>query len=192
MVKLYPQGYKADLRPARRASAAVVVAGRGGSGGVAGGWVAGWVGAGVVAGPPLLVGGEEAACAGARFELPALVGLEAVVVGAEPVEVGELGDVGVGPVDAVVDLEVFGGVAAEAGAADVQQVEDGLLAGGGAPAEVGDVEGVDAVGEHDVDGGLGEEAAEVGEGDGAEAGDVAELAGFGVAPAQGGDVAPQD
>jgi hypothetical protein len=107
--------------------------------------------------PGLLAGWAHHSFAGAGFELPTVVGLEAVVVGAEPVEVGELGDVDLVPVDAVVDLEMLGGGTPLVGAADVEEVEDGLLAGGGAPAEVGDVEDVASVGDDEVDGGVGQE-----------------------------------
>ncbi len=120
---------------------------------------AGWVGAGrgatrPVVVPPLLAGREHGPLAGAGFELPAVVGLQAVAVGAEPVEVHQLGDLDLGPVDAVVDLEVRRGRATPSGAPDVEQVEHHLLAGGGPPAEVGDVEDVDPVGDDQVDGGL--------------------------------------
>ena len=76
---------------------------------------------------------------------------------AEPVQGAELGEVGVGPVDAVVDLEVAGGAAALAGALAADPVQDGLLAGRGPPTEVGDVEHVHAVGDDQVDRGLGQQ-----------------------------------
>ena len=92
----------------------------------------GWVArpGGCVGGVVGVVGGQESSSAGAGFEGPALVGFEAVVVGAEPVEVAELGDLDRRPVDPVVDLEVAGGGAAEAGArrgVEVIAASEGLV-----------------------------------------------------------------
>ena len=77
---------------------------------------------------------------------------------AEPVQGAELGEVGVGPVDAVIDLEVAGGATALTGALAADPVQDDLLAGVGPAAEVGDVEHVDAIGDDHVDPGLGQQA----------------------------------
>ena len=74
-----------------------------------------------------MAGWEEAAGSGSGFEVVAVVGLEAVAVHAEPVEVAELGDLDRGPVDAVIDLEVAGGGAAAAGALATEPVEHDLL-----------------------------------------------------------------
>src|SRR5438132_7819526 len=63
----------------------------------------------VVVGPvlrvPRVVGRHEVALAPPLDQGPPLQGLEVVVVGAQVVEVVEKGDVGLGPVDAMVDLQ---------------------------------------------------------------------------------------
>jgi hypothetical protein len=53
-----------------------------------------------------VVGWDHGSGAGAGDQCPVVVGFEAVVVAAEPVEFGEGGVAGVGPRDAVVDFGV--------------------------------------------------------------------------------------
>ena len=126
-------------------------------------------------------------------EGPAGVGLEVVVVAAHAVEVVEDGSEGGGPVLGVVDLEAGGAVAAGDAAADVDPVQRGALQGGGLAAEVDHGADVDPVGHdrrfervtldplaHDRDR------------DGADAGDLAELAVEGVAALEGGVVDADD
>src|SRR5947209_13630849 len=85
-----------------------------------------------------VVGRHEGPFAPALDQGPALQGLEVVVVAAEMVQELEQGDVALGPVDAVVDLQV-----GEAGASlDVtprrQPLEGRALVGGGRWAAGGD------------------------------------------------------
>ena len=65
-------------------------------------------------------------------------------------------------------------------AAHASRFEGGALVGGGSPPEVGDVADVDPVGDHQRQEGVAEEVAGDGDGDGADAGDLAGLACHGV------------
>src|SRR2546426_12431618 len=95
---------------------------------------------------PRVVGGDEVALAPALDEGPALQGLEVVVVAAEMVQELEQGDVALGPVDAVVDLQVGEGGTALDVTPRRQPLEGGALMGGGRPAEMGHAEHLGAPG----------------------------------------------
>src|SRR5579859_3844085 len=141
-----------------------------------------------------VVGGDEGAFASAVDEGPAVVGFEVVVERAEPVEEVEDGVVGLGPVDAVVDLQVGLGGAAGHGAGGVEPFQGGALVGGGTAAQVGDADDVVAVG------GEGGQERVAGVDQVADGGDrhrsvadhFAHLAGDRVAPQQGGQVGADD
>ena len=82
-------------------------------------------------------GGDEGPFAGAGGEGPTVVGFQPMVVGAQHVEQVEHGVVGVGPVDAVVALQVGLGRATLGRARGIEPLEGRLLVGGRAAAEVG-------------------------------------------------------
>ena len=92
-----------------------------------------------------VAGWEEAAGSGAGFEVVAVVGLEAVAVGAEGVLVVELGHRVDGVGDAVVDLDGDGVVAGDVGAAEADGFDGGALVGVEAASVVGDVDDVAAL-----------------------------------------------
>jgi hypothetical protein len=82
--------------------------------------------------------GDKCSLAPALDERPALVGLQGVVAPAEPVEQVEDGDMGLGPLDAVVGLQEAGPYPAAFGRAGGEEpVQGALLVGGGASAQVG-------------------------------------------------------
>src|SRR5579859_5538828 len=141
-----------------------------------------------------VVGGDEGAFASAVDEGPAVVGFELVVVAAQSVEEVEDGVVGLGPVDAVVDLQVGLGGAAVHRAGGVEPFQGGALVGGGPPAQVGDADdGVAVGGEGGQERVAGVDQVEDG-GDRhrPEADHLAHLAGDRVAPQQGGQVGADD
>jgi hypothetical protein len=114
-------------------------------------------------------------------------GLEVVVVGAERVEFVEASVPGAGPVDAVIDLDAGAG-AAEGRALWAGPGQGDALGGGGSAAEVGHVEDVDPAGDDELEDGIAEELAGHGDGDGADAGDLAEFVAGDPAAVQGGEV----
>src|SRR5262249_38703979 len=90
---------------------------------------------GFVLGVAGVVGWDEGAFAGAFDERPAVVGLEVVVVFAQPVGVVDSRRVGLGPAGVVVDLEPLGAGAAERVALRRAPRERGLLRDGRGAAE---------------------------------------------------------
>jgi hypothetical protein len=113
-----------------------------------------------------------------------------MVVEAKRVEFVQAGVAGVGPVEAVVDLDA-GARAAEPGAVRAGPGEGDALDGGGAAAEVGDGGDVDAAGDDELEDGVAEEVAGDGDGDGSDAGDLAEFVAGDPAAVQGGEVDPE-
>ena len=93
-------------------------------------------------------GGQEPALAAAVLEHPALTGLLVVVGAAEPVEVGHLCGVGLGPAGAVVCLEAQAAGASSDCALWVAPLQGGGLEGLGAAAEVRDAADVDTLGDN--------------------------------------------
>jgi hypothetical protein len=136
-----------------------------------------------------VVGWDERAFAAPDGERPPLVGLEAVVVRAQPVHEVEQRDLGLGPRRSVVSFEAGGVRAAFGGAGRVDPLQRGLLRGGGFPAQVGDALDLLASGGDGVEYGAGvEEVGDGGDGDGAVADEFAGLAFDGCAAEEGVEV----
>src|SRR5262249_19204851 len=85
-----------------------------------------------------VIGRNEGAFSATFHEAPPVVGLQVVMVGAEPVEELEDRRVGLGPVFAVVGLQERQAVAAFGGTGGIEPLEGAVLMCVGAAAEVGD------------------------------------------------------
>jgi hypothetical protein len=123
-----------------------------------------------------VVGRHHRALAGAGDESPSVVGLEPVVVTAQPVEPVELGAVRLGPRHAVVDFGVRPGLVAPLPAAcglAPQQREP--LGGTGTAPEMDDAGDVSASGDHELEDRIAQELTGDAHRDGPDAGDLATL-----------------
>ena len=143
--------------------------------------MAGWRAVGEVLGVAWVagvLGWDEGPFAFAFDEGPAVVGFLGVVVAAQAVEEIEGGDVGFGVVEAVVVLEPGAGGAALGRAGRVEEVEGGALVGVGVASVVVDAgQGVGFGQDADDEGVVGGQVGlDDGDGDGAVAGDLAQLA----------------
>src|SRR4051794_12371475 len=176
----------ARARASRRAAVCCqrsVPVGRGRS--LAAGWP--WV-----VGVAGVMGRDHCAFAGSRGQCPTFVGLEVVVVRAEGIELVEAGVLGLGPLDPVVVLDELGAGAPGGGAGGGSPPQGGLLCGCGGAAEVGDVDHVDAFGDHELQDRVAEQLPGAGDRDRTEPTDLARLVTLDPATKQCFEIETQD